>query len=105
MSSCLPLIASKQYEYKYHFVCPFHVIAPYLFKSYFPGANHNLYSPIDSAFPWLQDVHEENVIVTAEFRDVVSSHRHSWIGTRTSDQPHWREQQADHARVEVVISV
>ncbi|KAK8821816.1 hypothetical protein WA556_002261, partial [Blastocystis sp. ATCC 50177/Nand II] len=59
MSSCLPLVASKQYEYKYHFVCPFHVIAPYLFKSYFP----------DSTFPWLQDVHEENVIVTAEFRD------------------------------------
>ena len=72
MSSCLPLIASKQYEYKYHFVCPFHVIAPYLFKSYFPGSSSDSDSPIDSAFPWLQDVHEENVIVTAEFRDVMS---------------------------------
>ncbi|KAM7455107.1 hypothetical protein BLSTO_04140 [Blastocystis sp. subtype 1] len=72
MSSCLPLVASKQYEYKYHFVCPFHVIAPYLFKSYFPGSSGDSDSPIDSAFPWLQDVHEENVIVTAEFRDVMS---------------------------------
>ena len=37
MSSCIPFKANKQYEYKYHFVCPFHVVAPYLFKSYFPG--------------------------------------------------------------------
>ena len=37
MSSCLPFFASSQYDYKYHFVCPFHVVAPYLFKSYFPG--------------------------------------------------------------------
>ena len=37
MSSCVPFKASKQYDYKYHFVCPFHVVAPYLFKSYFPG--------------------------------------------------------------------
>ena len=62
MSSCLPLLANRQYEYKYHFVCPFHVVAPYLFKNYFPG--------IESL---LNDVTEENVIVTAEFRDV-------WIG-------------------------
>lgn len=37
MSSCLPFIANRQYEYKYHFVTPFHIVAPYLFKSYFPG--------------------------------------------------------------------
>lgn len=60
MSSCLPLIANRQYEYKYHFVCPFHVVAPYLFKAYFP----------ESSFPWLKDVTEDNVIVTAEFRDM-----------------------------------
>ena len=59
MSSCLPLKASSQYEYRYHFVCPFHVVAPYLFKSYFP----------DTAYPWLQFVTEENVLLTAEFRD------------------------------------
>lgn len=85
MSSCVPLIANKQYEYKYHFVCPFHVIAPYLFKSYFPGALYHFHLPIDSTYPWLQDVHEENVIVTAEFRDVVSASFPSWIGTRASN--------------------
>ena len=37
LSSCVPIRANKQYEYNYHFVCPFHVVAPYLFKSYFPG--------------------------------------------------------------------
>ena len=37
MSSCLPFIANRQYEYKYHFVTPFHIVAPYLFKTYFPG--------------------------------------------------------------------
>ncbi|CBK21956.2 uncharacterized protein [Blastocystis hominis] len=60
MSSCVPFKASKQYDYKYHFVCPFHVVAPYLFKSYFP----------DSSYPWLQYVTEDNVILTAEFRDM-----------------------------------
>lgn len=44
MSSCLALRASKQYDYKYHFVCPFHVIAPYLFKSYFPGTLRFIHS-------------------------------------------------------------
>ena len=37
LSSCVPIRANKQYEFNYHFVCPFHVVAPYLFKSYFPG--------------------------------------------------------------------
>ena len=44
MSSCVPFKANKQYEYKYHFVCPFHVVAPYLFKSYFPGIYYVLNS-------------------------------------------------------------
>lgn len=71
MSSCLPLKANRYYEYKYHLVCPFHVIAPYLFKSYFPGMILVCFSYIDSSYPWLPFVTEDNVIVTAEFRDVI----------------------------------
>ena len=70
LSSCVPIRANKQYEYNYHFVCPFHVVAPYLFKSYFPGSNLLILFIVDETYPWLPYVTEDNVIVTAEFRDV-----------------------------------
>ena len=70
LSSCVPIRANKQYEYNYHFVCPFHVVAPYLFKSYFPGIIILFIYNIDESYPWLPYVTEDNVIVTAEFRDV-----------------------------------